>query len=135
MKPVIFTLICLLSLTACYSDEQVYTAEPTMANPNFGCLVVTDDFGEREVCDTHYYYAADGSPIWWDNHFGIWVSSSGYWYGGRWFVGFYPGYHSYYHAGFYRPRGYFHGNYHGYRGNYRGGYHGGGFHGGHGGHR
>lgn len=61
-----FKSICKLVLFAlpfmsmgCADEEVVYTSgAPTSARS--GCVVVTDDYGEREVCDTQYYYVNGG---------------------------------------------------------------------------
>lgn len=137
-----FKSICKLALLALpfmsmgCADEVV--TEPVYASAipsqlGTGCVIVTDDYGEREVCNTRYYYV-NGGVVYWDANFGIWVGPGGYWHGGVWNRGFYPGWHNYYGRGFYRPRGFSgpHGGFHG------GGYHGaphGGHVGGHGGHR
>lgn len=126
---------------------------PPPSQPSYGCVVVEDSYGEREVCDTYYYISPEGA-IYWDSAFGIWIGAGGYWYNGAWAYGYYPGYwgryHGFYHGhGFYNghSRGYYghhwsngsyngHAGYHGGGGGYHGGYHGGGHGGGgHGGHR
>lgn len=119
------------------TDQPVYTSSHTVSpDIQTGCVVVSDDYGDREVCNTQYYYV-NGSPIYWDTAFGIWVSPWGYYRGGVWYRGYHPGWRNYYGHGYYHPRGFFHGGYHGgFHGGFHGGYHGGGgFHGGHGGHR
>jgi len=134
MKKLVLVLAACLGLVGCadeaYYDHPAYPPEHAGWTQH-GCVVVTDEFGEREVCDTQYYYSEDG-VTYWDAHFGIWVGPNGYWYGHSYFPGIYPGFHAYYHRGWYHPRGFYHGGYHGGGG----GFHGGGFHGGgHGGHR
>jgi len=126
MKKLVLALVACLGLAGC-ADEYVAPVAASPAN----CFVVTDEFGEREVCNTQYYYT-NGGVIYWDSHFGVWVSPWGYYHGGVWTHGYYPGWHSYYGPGFYHARGYFHGGYRG--GNFHGGYRGGSFRGGGGGH-
>lgn len=98
-------LACLLSGCA----EDVYYQDPSAtvnATKSYGCVNVWDDYGEREVCNTYCYYVG-ADPYYWDAHFNIWVGPSGYWHGGRYFRGYYPGWHGYYHSGLYHPHGYF----------------------------
>lgn len=136
MKKLALILVACLGLAGCATEYEV--SEPTMSQPAYGCVVVTDEYGEREVCNTNYYYVT-GGVVYWDAHFGVWVGPGGYWRSGIWYRGYYPGFHTYYHAGLYHPHGYFHGgNRAGYYRHYGpGGFHsGGGFHGGfHGRHR
>jgi hypothetical protein len=118
-------LLAALTLSVGCVDEYSYRE----TTPYYGCVVISDEMGEREVCDTEYYYTDDG-VVYWDSHFGIWVMPNGYWYGGRFWPGVYPGFHAYYHSGFYHPRGYFH-SYRGFsvhRGGSYGGHGGGGHH-------
>ena len=129
MKKLALILVACLGLAGCANSN--YRNEPEYPSaPAYGCVVVADDFGERETCNTYYYYE-NGELVYWDNHFGIWIGPSGYWRGGRYYWGFYPGFHAYYGPSFYHPRGFY-----GYHGAYRGssGYHGGGYRGS-GGHR
>lgn len=124
-------------------DTTVSTAGyPIVGTVNNGCIVVSDEAsGEREVCSQ--YYMVDGGYVYWDATYGMWISPYGYYRGGVWNRGWYPGYREYYGRvgvwrgrGWYAGHGYFtgHGGYapHGYRGNgWHGGYHGGGvYHGG-----
>lgn len=113
-------------------SEPVHTSGvPTRVGT--GCVVVTDDYGEREVCDTQYYYV-NGGVVYWDAHFNTWIGPGAYWSSGGWHQGFYPGWHGYYGHGFYHSHEFYHGA-------HRDGYRntpmrGGGYHGtGHGGHR
>lgn len=131
MNKVALILVACLGLAGC--EDSTYRNEPEYPSPPaYGCVVVADDMGEREVCDTYYYYD-NGELVYYDAHFNIWVGNSGYWIGGRYHWGFYPAWHSYYGPSFYYPRGHF--GYHGaFRGGERGGYRGGGFRG-HGGRR
>ena len=167
MKQLIIILACILSMiTSIGCAEETSYADPVLvsSDPSSGCVVVEDDYGEREVCNTTYYVTSEG-PIYWDVNYGIWIGAGGFWYGGVWHYGYYPGYWERYH-GYYREHGYYHGYSHGYYGHhfnngsfhgtnhhaesshggtYHGGSHGGGgsyhggggFHGGggHGGHR
>jgi hypothetical protein len=143
MKNIIFSLVAVLMLVSCvaYADPPVPPSDPA-----YGCVVVEDDYGEREVCDVQYYISPEG-PLYLDSYFGVWIGAGGFWYGGVWHYGYYPGYWERYH-GFYHEHGFYNG--HGFRGYYghhfggggyhgggsHGGYHGGGSHGGgHGGHR
>lgn len=136
MKKLSLILVACLGLVGCADEYYATPSYPLSAGnqTQYGCVIVSDEYGEREVCNTHYYYS-DGGVVYWDAHFGIWVYPNGYWYGGRFWPGVYPGFHAYYHTGFYHPRGF-----------YRGrpadlGWHGGGrpppggFRGPHGGHR
>lgn len=138
----LFLILAACFLTGC--AEEYYPA--TYPYSDYGCVVIEDENGEREVCDT-YYYVTDYGPMYWDAYYGVWIGAGGYLYNGIWYRGFWPGYVARYGWG-YHPRGWF-GN-HGFRGYYshhwsgawHGGpafhsYHGGGYHGGggHGGHR
>lgn len=146
-KKLMFLLpvIAMLGVVGCTEREVVepvatVAAAPTFATINSGCVVVSDDYGEREVCNTQYYYMNDG-VVYWDSHFGVWVGPGGYWRGGRWWNGYYPGFHEFYGHGWYHPHGFFRAG--GVRGWGRGpgfgndAHRGGGFRGGggHGGHR
>lgn len=127
----LFSILFSLFLAGCVS-EPIYTSTVPSAyyanGAKYGCTIVTDEYGSREVCETYYYPVSNG-VVYWDPYFRIWVGPGGYWHGGVWNHGYYPGFRTYYGHGFYHPNGFSHG------GGYRGGFHGGGFHGGHGGHR
>lgn len=108
-------LLCLVGCDA-YVEQPAYPA----ATESYGCVMVADDDGEHQVCNTRYYYT-DNGVMYWDVGTGAWLRGRGYWNGSHYYAG--PGF------------------YHGWRGNYyhsRGGYsHGGGGRGmgGHGGGR
>ena len=126
MKKLALILVACLSLAGCADEYEGTPVAVSPTSPAYGCVVVTDEYGEREVCNTRYYYS-DGGVVYWDEHFGIWVGPNGYYRGGVFFPGIYPGFHAYYHRGWYRPHGYFHGGYHGgYHGGFHGAPHGGG---------
>ena len=136
MKTMILALVACLCLFGCTEEAYSDTAAVYPSSPTYGCVVVNDPaYGERQVCNTYYYYVG-GVPYYYDTHFASWITPWGYYRGGRWFNGYYPGYHSYYGHGFYHPRGYYHGggfrhldhNYGRGGGGYHGGYHGGGGH-------
>lgn len=121
MKKFIIGLMAAFCLSSCL----VY-ADPMYASAySYGTVTICDDYGCREVQDVRYFVGSDGITYYYDVHFGVWIGPRGYWHGGAFYHGYYPGYHGYYHRGWYGNGG---GGYHG------GGYHGGG-HGGHGGHR
>lgn len=128
MKKFLLGLIAAFCLTSCvvYADPP---APPPPAHPSYGCTMVEDDYGEREVCDV-YYYTSPYGVVYWDAALGIWVGGGWYYHGGVWVHGYWPGYWAHYH-GFYHPHGYFGGYSHHWGGGFHGGYHGGGgFHGG-----
>jgi hypothetical protein len=71
-----------------------------------GCVIVVDQFGEREVCSYHYAHPAYG-VVYWDPAWRIWVGSRGYYWQNRvWYRGFPNGYAGYY-SRWYRPYGYY----------------------------
>jgi hypothetical protein len=152
MKKLLFSLITCLSLFGLIGCvENVAYADPVAPQITYGCAIVEDAYGEREVCDTSYYVTSAG-VVYWDPYFHIWVGGGFYFYNNAWYRGYYPGYVARY-GGFYHG----HGFYRGYRGGHygahwgrsHGGFHGGshssggfhsgghvgGGHGGHGGHR
>lgn len=103
-------LIAVLSLSGC----SLWVSEPYAANTiRNGCVIVSDDYGEREVC-TRSYYTAGGDLVYWDANFGIWIGRGGYWRNGSFYHGYHPGFYNHYRAS-YQHRGYY----------YRGGIHGG----------
>jgi hypothetical protein len=133
MKNILLVLIACIGLTAgtigcaentAYADPVLVSSEPAT-----GCVVVEDDFGEREVCNTTYYVTSEG-PIYWDVNYGIWIGAGGFWYGGVWHYGYYPGYWARYHD-YYHEHGYYHSNSHGYYGHHfnNGSFHGNNYHG------
>lgn len=132
MKKFLLGLIAALCLTSC-----VAYADPPLPPPHpvYGCTMVEDSYGEREMCNV-YYYDTDEGVVYWDPYFRVWMGAGGYWYGGAWVHGFWPGYYARY-GGFYHPHGFYHGYSHHWGGggfhHGGGGYHGGGGHGGHGG--
>lgn len=141
LKRLLLPLTLLLAATGCVATLE---EEPAMAD-NGNCFVVSDAYGERQVCNTQTYYV--GSDLYyWDSYYGIWVGPRGYYRENVFFGGVYPGWYGHY-GSFYRGHGYYAGR--GWNGgyyNHGGGYHGyggghyshggGGFHGGgHGGHR
>jgi hypothetical protein len=71
--------------------------------PEHGCTIVVDPYGEREVCDVDYY-VVDGGVVYFDPYYRVWIGPRGYWYGGRYVVGYWGGYHAYY-RGYYRTHG------------------------------
>lgn len=143
-----FAAILSLFMLGC-AEEMVYADPPLPPpQPTYGCAVVEDAYGEREVCDV-YYYTSDDGVVYWDPYFSLWIGAGGYWRAGVWYHGYWPGYweryHVWYHAhGWFGAHGYrgYYGHHWGHSGGgYHGGYHGGGghyYHGGgghHGGHR
>lgn len=113
----LFGLVAAFCLSSCLIFTDSYYSGPYQ----YGTITVCDDFGCREAENVRYFVGSDGETYYYDVHFGIWLGSRGYWHGGAFHRGYYPGYHTYYHQGWY-------GGYHG-GGGYRGG------HSGHGGHR
>ena len=112
------------------ADEEVVFPS---GQAQYGCVVVADQFGERQVCSN--YYIVNSGYVYWDGFYGAWIyPHGGYWRGGRYYTGFIPGYYEHYRS-FYHPHGW-HAAHGWHTGGYHGGsYHGGGGHGGHGGHR
>lgn len=114
MKKWLLSLIVMFSLFGCvaYAEPAYY---PAYTN---GCVNVCDDYGCREVCGRYFY--SGGDLYYWDAHFECWIGPRGYWHGGVFYRGYYPGYHAYYGHGYYNHRaygrgGYSHGGYHGGR--------------------
>jgi hypothetical protein len=126
MKNIFMFLVCVLmisTLGCVEADAQVAVETPT-GQPLYGCVVVQDAYGERQVCDAYYYNTAYG-VVYYDNYFGLWLAPNGYWHHG-WHRGFWPGYYNHFQT--------FQHTYHinGSRGVWNGGrgyYHGGGHHG------
>jgi hypothetical protein len=124
LQRLLIPLTLLLTATGCAATLE----EPAMADDG-SCTVVSDAYGEREVCTT--YTTFNGVQYYYDPYFNIWVGGGGYWYGNRYYNGYFPGwgarYGGFYHSrGFYSGRGY-HGGYHNY--SHGGGHFGGGGHG------
>ena len=103
MKKWLLALVAAFSLSGCV----MYADYPASSE----CTTFCDDYGCREVCSSYYYDSA-GVMYYWDPHFGVWIGPHGYYHGGVFYHGYYPGYHVYYHRGWYGP----HGGYHYYRG-------------------
>ena len=138
-------LVAVSATTGCYAED---TATVAVVAPvpgavvQYGCAMVIDQYGEREVCDS-YYYVDNGSVVYWDPYFGVWFGSYGYWRAGVFYHGYFPAYYNRYHS-YYHPHGFYgthphswgtghyyrmpHPSYHG-GGGAHGGYHGGGGHG------
>jgi hypothetical protein len=142
----LFLILTACLMMGCVEEGVIYSdpaSQPTLVGvPSYGCAVVEDSYGEREVCDVYYYTTPEG-VIYWDQYFNVWMGAGGYMRGGIWYHGFLPGYWGHYGV-WYHPHGWFgvhvyHGyyGYHwgGFHGGYHGGYHGGWHGGGHGGHR
>ena len=135
MNKLIIPLLLATTLTIAGCEEyDDGAAFPSNASPEYGCVVVNDEYGEREVCDTQYY-TTNGGVIYWDAAFGVWIGPYGYWRGREYHRGFWAGYHEHYRP-FYHEHGWhntFHGSYyHGGGASHRGG---GSFHSGGGHHR
>jgi hypothetical protein len=96
MKKLILALLAAVSMAGCVVYAEPDTATPVTYSVGSGCTTYCDDYSCREVCG-QYYRATDGSLVYWDSHFGIWVSPRGYWKAGRWYRGYHPGYHEHYH--------------------------------------
>lgn len=84
--------ISILGSTGCY----VYT-DPTPTSTETGYVNYCDTYGCREVYAPHYY-TRTGDVVYWDTHFGVWITPHGYWRGGRWNHGYHPGYHHHYYG-------------------------------------
>jgi hypothetical protein len=108
MKKFIFSLMVALLLTSCVAYAE---PEPIVVN---NCVEYCDDYGCREVCAPHYYY--QGVVYYWDTHFSCWIGPHGYYHGGIFYHGYYPGYRGYFGHG---------GGFHGHGGGHFGGGHGG----------
>lgn len=96
MKKLFLALALCFGLTSCYAE--VY--DPTVYRGN---VEFCDDYGCRWVYAPYYYY--DGAVVYWDAHFGCWIGPHGYWTGGVYYHGYYPGYHGVYHQGYYHGPG------------------------------
>jgi len=118
MKKLVLALVACLGMTGCLVAP-AYGQEVAQPQVQYGCAVVSDQFGEREVCDTSYY-VSDGSVVYWDPYFGIWAGNGFYNYNGGWYRGYYPGYAAHY-GSYYHTHGYFQGYSHGYYGHSYGG--------------
>lgn len=113
MKAILIALC--LSLCACFADFD------TVVNPgviHYGTFEFCDAEGQCRNVDGRYYYNNEGEIVYYDGVFGVWISPRGYWVGGIYRPGFYPGYYNHYQGHFYHRGG----------GGFRGGYHGGGGH-------
>jgi hypothetical protein len=117
-KLIILLLIATsLAVSGCAEDEAAF---PTNAEPEYGCAVVVDPYGERQVCDTQYY-VVNGGVVYWDAAFGLWIGPYGFWRAGEYHRGFWAAYHDHY-RNFYHPHGTFHVGYsHRGGGSFRGG--------------
>lgn len=94
MKKLFLALALCVGLTGCVVEGSVY--DSTIYH---GSVEFCDDYGCRWV-DAPYYYYGD-EVVYWDSHFGCWIGPSGYWLGGIYYRGAYPGYHGWYHYGRY----------------------------------
>ena len=104
MKKLILALLVCFGLTGCVVEDTSYAQGPVVQT-----VEVCDNYGCHLV-NVQYY---NGYPYYYNAAYGVWISPGyGYYYGGHFYRGGYPGYHGYYH---------------GYRGCYHGG---GGYHGG-----
>ena len=72
-------------------------------NPQYGCVIIVDQWGEREVCNTYFYPMGYGA-LYWDPFFSLWIGPHGYWRDGAYNHGLWEGYHDHYRA-LYRPLG------------------------------
>jgi hypothetical protein len=114
-----------VSMIGCADDPP----PPADSSVAYGCVEVSDDYGNRDICDTQYYYT-DTGVVYWDSHFGVWIGPEGWYREGVFYHGFYPGYrefygHGYYHSGHGR---YYHSGHYNHGGGYHGGHHSGGGH-------
>lgn len=114
MKRFFLALLLVALNTGCVAvfAEDDAPALPVGA-PEYGCTVVADDWGEREVCGVSYYVVEDGI-VYYDPYYGVWIGPGGYWIGGHYVVGYYPGYYARYRS-YYHPYGYYHGRVYGGR--------------------
>jgi hypothetical protein len=112
MKKILLALIACVSLIGCAVEEPAY------AQVQVQTMEVCDNYG-CHIVEVQYY---GGYPYYYNAAYGVWISPGyGYYHGGIFYHGYYPGYRGYYGHG---------GGFHGYSGG-----HGGHFGGGHGGHR
>ena len=112
----IFLIIFAVLLVSC----EEYYEEPAIMADRIDCVKFVDDYGEREVCNTAYYYDSAGDLVYWDAHFGVWIGHGFYYDHGVLFNGYYPHYHEFYHHGYYHT---FHPGWHGTYHYYHGGHH------------
>jgi hypothetical protein len=131
MKKLIMAMLIAMSvmLASCVAYAQPVPVAPG-ASPQYGCFVVEDGWGEREVCNA-YYYTTDVGPVYWDSFYSSWIGGGYYWFGNVWYRGYWPTYYGRY-GSFYHYHGWY--GSHGYRGYYgshwSGGHYGGGYYGG-----
>ncbi len=118
---VMMSVLMSIGLTSCFIEDA-----SAQVPVQYGCVIQIDAFGEREICNAHYYTTVNNVAIVFDPYYHTWVGPNYYWHiGYGWRVGLLPGYHARY-GQFYRPYGYHVGyskgyyNYRGY-GGYRGG--------------
>lgn len=125
----LFLVLAACLMMGCVEEAYVVPPGPPV-HPSYGCAIIEDEYGEREVCDV-YYYPTEYGVLYWDTTYGMWIGAGGYWRGGIWFHGYLPGYVRRY-GGFYHEHGYHWGYNRGYYGHHWGGaWHGNpGFHGG-----
>src|SRR5665213_1222033 len=124
MKIKLIMLLCVMMVSGCVG----YDDPPIDSSIQYGCVEVSDDYGNRDVCDTQYYYTDDGSLIYWDAHFGVWIGPEGWYREGIFYHGFYPGYREFYGRGYYHSEHgrYYHGGHYNHGGGHYGGHHSGG---------
>ena len=118
MKKFLLGLILCLGLTGCYVEGYDYAPGAYST----GSVEFCDDYGCRFVT-APYYYDSAGVLFYWDAHFGCWIGPHGYWRGGAFYHGFYPGYHGWYHGGWYHVPHYYGGGHYHYNGGHYGGHH------------
>lgn len=107
MKNIFMMMLVVASLSVgcssyAYSEDPMYPSN-TGAVQQYGCTVIVDNYGERDVCGVHYY-VINNIVYWYDDAFGYWFSPTGYWAGGFYHVGYPNGYWNRYHT-MYHPRG------------------------------
>ncbi len=128
MKNIMLVLVLVVSsltlgCVEAYADDTVVFPS---GDAQYGCVIVSDSYGEREMCGVNYY-VVNGGVVYFDPAFNLWIFPHGYWYGGIYHNGFWNGYYAHYGA-YYHPYGW-HAS-HGWHGGYNGGWHGGSYHGG-----
>jgi hypothetical protein len=112
----LLSILCALSLAACVSEY------PT--GVRYGTVEFCEDSINCRYITGNYYYNGDGVMYYYDTAFNAWIGPNGYWLGGLYYSGYYPGLRSYYgDRGVYYHRGYGGGAYREYGGGHGGGHH------------
>lgn len=91
--------LCLITIQARASVNEFPNTQR-----QYGCALMVDQFGEREMTNI-YYYPTLGGVVYWDTFYQVWIGPYGYWTLTDGFHSTFPkGYHDHYHHD-YHPYG------------------------------